>query len=71
MNKRITVKFFGCLNVLKFRRHEACRPTQCLAENDIKPQNFTSSVTSRQLLLEEKPIVAFAPDEDESYRFHT
>ena len=27
------------------RRHEACRPTQCLAKNDIKPQNFTSSVT--------------------------
>ena len=23
----------------------ACRPTQCLAENDIKPQNFTSSFT--------------------------
>lgn len=22
MNKRITVKFFGCLNALKFRRHE-------------------------------------------------
>ena len=26
MNKRITVKFFGCLNVLKFRRHEDVKP---------------------------------------------
>ena len=24
----------------------ACRHTQCLAENDIIPQDFTSSVTS-------------------------
>ena len=35
----------------------ACRPTQRLAENDSKPQNFTSSVAPRQLLLKEKPIV--------------
>ena len=34
----------------------ACRPTQSFAEHDIKPQNFTSSVTPCQLLLEEKPI---------------
>ena len=34
----------------------ACRHTRSFAENDIKPQNFTSSVTSCQLLLEEKPI---------------
>ena len=32
---------------------------QSLAENDIKPQNFTSSVAPRQLLLEEKPISHF------------
>ena len=40
---------------LKFIKHrkfiaiggmKSYRPTQCLAGNDIKPQNFTSSVTS-------------------------
>ena len=31
------------------------------AVGDIIPQDFTSSVTSWQLLLEEKPIAAFAP----------
>ena len=39
----------------------SCRPTQSLAENDIKPQKFTSSVTPLQFLLEEKPINRTSP----------
>ena len=45
-----------------------CRLTPSLAENDIKPQNFISSVAPRQLLLKEKPIVAFAPGEKVAQR---
>ena len=46
----------------------ACRPAQCLAGNNIMSRDFTSSVTPWQLLLEEKPIVAFAPGEKVAQR---
>ena len=72
------VKFGGMMACSPTSRIETPRRAVCphTAVNNIKPRDFTSSVTPLQLLLEEKPIVAFAqgrrwrdaPDEGESCR---